>query len=291
MEFTPPPFIGVVGASLFGEASRLKRMMLLFERLAIDISTRRLTAADMAALKNGRNDFEFLRSEGLLTTEMALAAEHATRTGSNEHAHTLNQFLPTTAANRVQAHLQLSGISSRVLAAQLRRSRNVDAVAVSDTLEGLALDERVDRDFVIRVSLTALPIPAENTPWEAILDFRRDPESKIKFARLKTWMNRVARTDLTHMEFIDEVHHLLTDYESHMRLHRMQTSKGFLEVLVTGTAEAVEDLAKLRFGKLAKAPFEINKQRFALLAEEREAPGTEIAYIVAARSRFSPALI
>lgn len=60
-----------------------------------------------------------------------------------------------------------------------------------------------------------------------------------------------------------------------------------LETVVVATAECLENLVRLKFSKMAKALFSIKKRRVALLREELRSPGSELAYIAAAKHYFA----
>jgi hypothetical protein len=80
---------------------------------------------------------------------------------------------------------------------------------------------------------------------------------------------------------------LLYQYEEHMRLHHMKVNRGVLETIITTVAECVEDVLKIRWGKVANSLFALRHQHLALLEAELKAPGREVAYIIKARNTFS----
>jgi hypothetical protein len=53
-----------------------------------------------------------------------------------------------------------------------------------------------------------------------------------------------------------------------------------------GTAEALEDLAKIKWGKLTERLF-TRHRKVDMLEAELSAPGREIAYVVKARKSFA----
>jgi hypothetical protein len=294
-------FVGVVEPTVFGDGSNLKRLLLLFERIALDLS-QRLTNVERAAMRAGRRDLDYLISEGLVTTLAGIEAEadpyrdedFRIRRQREEH-----EYATLTGLELVEKRLsqefrrlghvdvRLSGLAIRKTAAHLRTAEGVDAVAVTDAFGKLSIDAPADRDFVIKLTLQTLPVPSDLTPWEDILSFKSDPASTAQFFRLKRWINRLGREGLAGYEAIDELKTLLAEYEAHMRTHRIKASRGTMEVLVTTPAEIAEDLIKLKLGKLAKAPFDVARARATLLQAEQDAPGREIAYIVSANRRFN----
>jgi hypothetical protein len=66
----------------------------------------------------------------------------------------------------------------------------------------------------------------------------------------------------------------------------MKVTTGALETIVTAAGEALENIAKLKFGALTKSVFSVRHRKIQLLEAERQAPGRELAYIVKARERF-----
>lgn len=142
------------------------------------------------------------------------------------------------------------------------------------------------RADVIQVVFSAFPEPHANTPWEQILEFRSDPESAAHVLALKRWIGKISREPLAPGEIAEEIEWLIHEYEAHMLLHRMKTCAGMLESIVIAAAEAIENVAKLRLGLLAKSAFALRHRKIHLLEAERQAPGRELAYVIRARERF-----
>ncbi|WP_336333762.1 hypothetical protein [Pseudomonas putida] len=140
---------------------------------------------------------------------------------------------------------------------------------------------------VLDLVLNNVPQPGPDTPWEAIFDWRNDEEAKIKFRRLKHWVNKTSeRTDLNPDHLKDEVLYLLDEYQQYMKIQNAKFSASTLRTIITGTAEVIESLAKLNFKALADMPFKINEVRLAIREAELTAPGRELAYIIDARESF-----
>jgi hypothetical protein len=142
------------------------------------------------------------------------------------------------------------------------------------------------RTAVLNIVFDAFPEPDESTPWEQIVEFRSDPDTASQVLALRRWMSRVAQQGITATEISQEVDWLIHEYQAHMRLHRMKIATGALETIVTAAGEALENVAKLKFGALAKSVFSLKHRRIQLLEAERQAPGRELAYIVRAREVF-----
>jgi len=174
----------------------------------------------------------------------------------------------------------------RRVSVQLRITESVDAFPVLPLTFLPHAPSHADRGELIRLSLNALPVPDDTTPWEQILEYRSDPDSRSKFLALRHWMGEVARAELTPAEVEEKLEYLIDQYQRHMRLHRMKTNVGTLETVVTAGAEVLGDLVSFKWGKAAQALFSLKRREVALLEGELTAPGKEVAYIVKARETF-----
>jgi len=144
-----------------------------------------------------------------------------------------------------------------------------------------------DHTSVLNVVLHAFPEPDEDTPWERIVEFRSDSHAASQVLALKRWISKVARQNITAAEISDEIEWLIGEYQAHMRLHKMKITMGAFEAIVTAGGEALENIAKLKFGALAKSAFAVKHRKIQLLEAQRQAPGRELAYIVRARELFA----
>lgn len=138
----------------------------------------------------------------------------------------------------------------------------------------------------MNVIVDNLPMPSDETPWEAILEFRSDPDSRRKLSHLKVWMHEIAKSNIDRIECEEKLAWLKQEFESHLRIHKLKTSYGAVEAMVTTTAEIAENLVKIKWGKAAKTLFSLGHERIELLEAESRAPGREIAYIVKAENAF-----
>lgn len=286
-------FVGVIAPVAFAKPNELKRLLLLFEQLALDLSNQNMTLVERRALSIGKDDFEYLRKAGLLTT---LEGARVAQRGHQPETTKDSEFVESLGLSGLDRALRIAagtvGPAGRIkpnglreVALHLRANAGLDAVAVGHENQ-VSVDTTAGRGDVIRLSLKALPTPSETTPWEAIAEFRLDPDSKSKYLRLKGWINKVGRVAMPLHELETEFLQLMFEYEEFLRMHRLRVTKGAIEVLVTTTAEVAEDLVKMKWGKVAKAPFEWSRNKLALYDAEQDAPGREVAYIIKAIHHF-----
>lgn len=178
-----------------------------------------------------------------------------------------------------------NAVSLRLTAILLQQVRGIDAVALMPRPLFENLDVRdvrssgPKRDTALKVVLNELPQPSPDTPWEAILELRQDSELRGKFLRLKTWLNRISRENLSQHEIRDAIAESLYAYGCHLAIHKLAITKGSLELIVTSAGELSEDFLKLKLGNLTQKLFFVKKQKIQLLEAEMKAPGKEIAFL------------
>jgi len=85
----------------------------------------------------------------------------------------------------------------------------------------------------------------------------------------------------------DEIEYTIQDYSNFLLKSGLKTQSGVIETVLVSTAEALEDLVKLRFSKFLKSALTLRRSNVELVEAEAKAPGRECAYIVSARERFS----
>lgn len=143
-----------------------------------------------------------------------------------------------------------------------------------------------ETDTVLEIVLNGLPIPSDATPWEQILDYRRDPASRVHLLALRRWMREVTLMNLQPHELRELFQENLAAFTDHIRLHRMKTQPGTVRTLITTFADAAEHIGKREWGKAVRA-FSVHERKISLLEAERSAPGRELAYVVQANEKFS----
>jgi hypothetical protein len=131
-----------------------------------------------------------------------------------------------------------------------------------------------------------MPVVDDLTPWENIAEFKNNVDNKGKFAGLSMWMNNTAKSGASISVIKDELDYLLYQYRKSLELHKIKYHSGTLQRIVVGTAELIENAARLKFSNIAKGLFSVHQERVDLLQTELTAPGKEIAYIYQAQKVF-----
>lgn len=163
--------------------------------------------------------------------------------------------------------------------------REVEQLDACWTFSHMCSSESLTRG-VLEIVVNQLPVPDESVPWEHIMEFRSDPDSYSKFLALRNWMNEVARAKFTPIEVEQKLEYLMDQYWRHMQLHRMKANAGVLQTVIVSTAELIENLVKIQWGKVAKSMFAFKERQIAMLEGELTAPGSEVAFIIKAQETF-----
>jgi hypothetical protein len=143
------------------------------------------------------------------------------------------------------------------------------------------------KNDVAEIVINKLPIPSETTPWEAILDYRNDPDTQKNLRALRRWVRKLSSENISPVEISDELETLIDEYQNHMKLHKMKANTETLEVILKIPFEILENLLKIKFSKIPEPFFAIKKRQISLMEAEMNAPGREIAYILKTNEKFS----
>ncbi len=189
-----------------------------------------------------------------------------------------------------QFQLEAVGATVRLISVSLTNDQTTATPMIPYPRYGHLLLRGTSQETVADLVVKELPVPADDTPWEAILEFRSDPESRRRLFELRHWMSDVSRKVATGQvsegELEEQLEFLLHEYREHMRLHRMKINTSGLETIVTAAAAVAENLCKFRFEKMAKSLFVFRHRKLDLLEAERAAPGREVAYVVESQDAF-----
>jgi hypothetical protein len=132
---------------------------------------------------------------------------------------------------------------------------------------------------VWKVVFNEMPQFDTRAPWEDVLAFRTEQRTQHLIRSLRRWVRKITAEEWTESELEDEIRELLYEYDMHLRLSRVKSGSGTFSIIITGASELVEDIIKLRFGRIAKMASAILDQRTTLLEAETRAPGRELALL------------
>jgi hypothetical protein len=162
------------------------------------------------------------------------------------------------------------------------RASGVDAVPLHADPTFERKDHLTD---VLSILVPSMPIPEQDTPWEKIIDFRSDQQSRDKFVRFRRWATELSTQPEEIGKLDEKLKWMIYDYAKHMEFYKMKTRQSLFEVLVSTSADLVLSLPKVLMG-LAKPGFALKKREYELMEADLHAPGKEIAYLYDARQSF-----
>jgi hypothetical protein len=140
---------------------------------------------------------------------------------------------------------------------------------------------------IISMVFNKIPIANDTTPWEAIIDWRNDPEARAKFARLRVWVNSASRGELSTAELSDSMEALLADYSAYMSDQHAKIGRGYWELTCTAVVKFLEELPRIKLSPALDVAFHASRSHAQLIEAERKAPGREVAYLLATHDRFA----
>jgi hypothetical protein len=153
-------------------------------------------------------------------------------------------------------------------------------------LPQISLESMAKKTDILQIVLNQIPIPDDSTPWEAILEFKKDHQSILKLKALKNWITDISKSHYTITEVIEKTDFLLEQYTECLRLHKLKSKVGLFQTIVISSGTFLENIAHLRFSEIAKFPFSFADKKIELLSYELGAPGHEIAYIYSTIEKF-----
>ncbi|HEY9286167.1 MAG TPA: hypothetical protein VIP46_22135 [Pyrinomonadaceae bacterium] len=307
-------FIGVKSLIGVNDTASIKQEALMFDRIAVpnySVIAPMLRRGSCPAMADYYDDLDWLFEEGIIfepgniskdesvLAEEVLASEEYRNYSELMHEH-------ASGMRRLADHIEsLAGksdepvpvdITSFLLAPQyqvqcisllLRKVKQVDAYPILPCYCHFIEGEHVKKKEVVQITLGTLPMPDYSTPWEQILEYRSDPDSKGKFWALRNWMSETAKAELSPFEVVEKLETLLYEYQKHLELHKLKTNVGKVEAAVITVGEFLEDLANRKFSKIAKGLFDAKQRQIALIEGELTAPGKEVSYVIEARGAFN----
>jgi hypothetical protein len=144
---------------------------------------------------------------------------------------------------------------------------------------------RGSKTEAVRLLLNHIPQPTADTPWEAIVDFRQDESTRLKYLALMNWINELTSSSLTVNELNEKLEYLYLDYKRSVERHRLKATTGILEI-ITGAAIGFFTSNVPAALNLASNIVKVGTTVLHLHEEEGRLPGKEIAYIYHANKRF-----
>jgi hypothetical protein len=277
------------------ELDFLKSKALLFDKFVVAISREEGKSHEEEA------ELSFLREQGLVEFpgRDLFPMQDGEIVLSDEESYLLQKLYPskitplTRGGNKVSVRLHpmtSRAIMERFMAARiacLEADTDYDNVPIWRHWPPEASPGSRSTD-VMRVACEYFPIPAADSPWEDIFDFRQEmSEKRWNFRRFLTTL---ASKKQTEAEIRDDLEWTLNEYREGMKKRRMKIVRSSVAALVVPAVDLIFNASGNHAAALVAAGIAINRLRVELLEAEMKAPGRECAYVFEAQKRFGKSL-
>lgn len=160
-----------------------------------------------------------------------------------------------------------------------QKEQNVYTPIIRSIYYDVGSSEIYTSSTVLSVLFKKFPSINDNIELERLIDFKSDPDTQLKLARLKDWVLEISRKNYSEKEIEQKIDYLLLEYTKQLEFHKLKYKLGSIETVVTISLEVLENLVKLSFSKAAKVFFDLTKKNLNLLEAESKFTGKELALI------------
>jgi hypothetical protein len=296
---------GIITSPLLSSVDTLKKQILLYDELWVPGVSQYLKVGPKEGWDEGEQvvaSLGWLVSQGFVkdppfrvNSKEVKSDEivEALRKVYSDAAESLNKTYRTAKSAAQHAGAAVFNMDlavTRAIAYVLWRDRQETAFPVAfPFLDELAPASAVAKSQqVLRIVLKRFPDPQPDLPLEDIVQFKRDPDTRHKFAKFWHWTQKMAAGSSSTRELEEELDWLLTDYTAQVEQTSKRARYDRLKVWVTVPADTLENLVKLRFGKIAATLFDLKSARISAHEDELKLPGSEIAYVKESIELLSP---
>jgi hypothetical protein len=297
----PFTLLNIIGTDAALDTSCLKREALMFNQICIPTLSASFLSNNQLHERQPEviEELQWLSEQGILFEPDKVVYDDGMLWDVEQFASTLivmkfgGEGVPSlNTAEISRSVIVLTGIGTRMHAIKLHNKGVAEAYSVLNSLQAPPMNAGPERN-ILEMVINELPVPDDLTPWEQIIEFRRDPDSLNKFLKLKNWMNDIAKMQLKPNEVDDKLKSLISDYQAHLNIHKMKTKLDTIKTIILAEAGFITSgwltgLGALPglIGMVATPLYTIRQRQISLLEEEQKAPGKEIAYIIKAKDAF-----
>ena len=233
-------------------------------------------------------DRDFLQQEGfLLDTPEYEELSKVGNAESDGYEYQLNEGVRPGFLSTIRLHLQRDlDTAARRYAAEISSRTSIDTIPLFSLSDSIVVIRKVPNSSMsqtLEVAISAMPVPAEDSSWQDILDFKN--EARNKLWGLRRFLHAAGTKKQTEAELRDDIEWCLNEYGNEMDHFKLKRTVSFMETYVIPTVEALEGFKP---SSLLKGLVSIKKRKIELLEGEAKAAGRECAYVFDARKRFGP---
>lgn len=145
------------------------------------------------------------------------------------------------------------------------------------------LDMPTHKSDIYKILIDKFPIPADDTPLSDIIQYKNEESNRLRFLRLKTWVNKISRSGFSENEILDEIDTLLMEYRKEMELSGLKMKNAKIEFAYKIVPSLMENILKINFSKLVDPFIKLRMEKISLLKAEHNAKGNELSYLLNAK--------
>jgi hypothetical protein len=181
---------------------------------------------------------------------------------------------------------QISEYLTRIHTLKLEYFDKIIAIPLLSYTSYLKKFPESNSSIVAQIVINDLPLPAADTPWEKIIEYRNNQENQNNLRMLRRWIRKISTENLSSAECKQELDWLKNEFQAHLRLHQIKANAETFEAIIKAPLEILENLVTFKYSKLVDPLFAVKKRRISLMEAELNAPGREIAYLIKSKQSF-----
>jgi hypothetical protein len=170
----------------------------------------------------------------------------------------------------------LGSVCARLKANKLREDGE-RAVTLLPLLPLFSYEEAAGE--IINATVKEIPTPARDIPWQDLISLKSDEEFQHRVRLFRQWTTRILKDGISNETLADEIKTAIFEYEKYMNSIHVKYEKTTFEWAVSLPVHMIEDILKLRAGKLIDRIFDIKKAKAVLSVEEMKAPSRELSIV------------
>ncbi|OIV41348.1 hypothetical protein [Flavobacterium johnsoniae] len=192
-----------------------------------------------------------------------------------------NQISSSESANKfLRSQFQFNALEERLFALLCKEKTGKMASPVTSLDSYNNLELFFPKANVYRVLIQNFPIPDRNIPLLDIIQYKNEESNKLHFLRLRTWIDNIAKRELTEIEIAQEIETLIAEYKYEMKLAGMKYKNAKIEFLYKFAPQFLEKIVKFSISELFDPFFKLRNEKISLLQTENNAKGNELAYLI-----------
>jgi len=165
-------------------------------------------------------------------------------------------------------------------------SNNEYIPLLNSTICSVMTSQLMSKTRILNSVISHLPTLDESVSLSQLKEIKADDRYKLKYYAFRDFVNTLASSTLSINEINEKIEFLYSEYKTQFEIHKVKYRLSTLETVLVTSAEMIENLARLQFGKFAKNIISLKNREIELLEAESKIPGKEIALLYDIKASF-----